>query len=88
MHRSACTEIWCLLLEKLKTGFIGAFDRATGNEVWRNPREPDREHANYATPVVVELAGRSQLIIPGWHLVSSYNPETGRCFGRIPAQPM
>ena len=63
--------------EALKTGFIGAFDRATGNEVWRNPREPDREHANYATPVVVELAGRSQLIIPGWHLVSSYNPETG-----------
>ena len=68
--------------EALNTGFIGAFDRATGNEVWRNPREPDREHANYATPVVVELAGRPQLIIPGWHLVSSYNPETGRCFGK------
>jgi hypothetical protein len=63
--------------EALNTGFIGAFDRATGNEVWRNPRKPDSAHANYATPVVVELAGRSQLIIPGWHLVSSYDPETG-----------
>lgn len=70
--------------EALHTGFIAAFDRATGNEVWRKPRTPDSEHANYATPIVVQLAGRSQLIIPGWHLVSSYDPETGELLWENP----
>ena len=70
--------------EALATGFIGAFDTMTGDEVWRMPRTPDREHANYATPVIVELAGRTQLIIGGWHLVSSYDPLTGEIIWENP----
>ncbi|QDV25472.1 outer membrane protein assembly factor BamB family protein [Aureliella helgolandensis] len=70
--------------EALQTGFIGAFSCATGEEVWRQPRTPDDEHANYATPVVVELAGRMQLILAGWHLVSSYDPLTGELIWENP----
>jgi len=66
------------------TGFLAAFDGATGEAVWRVPREPDSEHANYASPIVVQLAGRPQLIIGGWHLVSSYDPRTGEVIWENP----
>src|SRR5262249_25134739 len=49
-------------VEALHTGFIGAYDRTTGEQVWQIPRKPDSAHANYATPIVVDLAGRAQLI--------------------------
>ena len=70
--------------EALGTGFIAAFDGETGDEVWRRPRTPDAKHANYATPVVVQLAGRPQLIHAGWHVVSSYDPRSGELLWENP----
>lgn len=70
--------------EALHTGFVGAFDAASGKEVWRKPREPDAQHANYATPIVANIAGKPQLIQAGWHLVSAYEPATGELLWEIP----
>lgn len=55
-------------------GFIAAFDRATGDEVWRRQR-PDQ--ISYSTPIVAEVAGRKQLLLSGSLMVASYDPDTG-----------
>jgi hypothetical protein len=55
-------------------GFIAALDRTTGNIVWRRKRP---NASSYASPRVVTLAGRDQVILCGCDLVVSYDPLTG-----------
>lgn len=55
-------------------GFVAAVNRADGEIVWRKSR-PDK--SSYASPRVVTLDGKDQLVICGCHLVTSYNPLTG-----------
>jgi outer membrane protein assembly factor BamB len=54
--------------------FITALDARTGKEVWRQTRD---EIDTWATPLVVEQAGRAQVIVPGMNRVRSYDLETG-----------
>jgi outer membrane protein assembly factor BamB len=55
--------------------FIVALDKFTGNEVWRADR-PNRTRS-YCPPVVVETAGKKQLVLTGSKCVAGYNPDTG-----------
>ncbi|MFO1041369.1 MAG: PQQ-binding-like beta-propeller repeat protein [Planctomycetaceae bacterium] len=55
-------------------GFIAALNRADGAIVWRKARP---EKSSYATPRVVTLDGKDQLVICGCRQVSSYDPLTG-----------
>jgi outer membrane protein assembly factor BamB len=57
------------------TGVIAALDRATGNEVWKQSRP---KAPNYASPIVLNVAGRDQLVMIGCDLVSSFEPLTGK----------
>jgi len=57
--------------------FIAALDRASGDVVWRKAREKTGDFANYATPIVGQVAGRPQLLIAGNHRVCSFDPDTG-----------
>lgn len=56
-------------------GAIAGLDRATGKVVWTaaRPKLP-----NYASPIVLTLGGRDQLIMIGCNLVTSYDPLTGK----------
>jgi len=56
-------------------GWLAAFDKASGKEVWRTqrPRNP-----SYSSPIVANLAGRDQLLLTGAEQVASYDPKTGR----------
>lgn len=54
--------------------FIAALDKLTGREIWRVERD---EMTSWATPVVVEHAGRKQIITNATHRVRSYDFETG-----------
>jgi outer membrane protein assembly factor BamB len=54
--------------------FIAVLDTRTGNEIWRTRRE---EIDSWATPLVVEYAGRTQVIASGMNRLRSYNLETG-----------
>jgi outer membrane protein assembly factor BamB len=54
--------------------FIAALDARTGNEKWRTPRD---EPSTWATPLVVEAAGRVQVITSGSNRVRSYDLATG-----------
>ncbi|MBV9126421.1 MAG: PQQ-binding-like beta-propeller repeat protein, partial [Planctomycetes bacterium] len=56
--------------------YIVALDRATGRERWRIDR-PNRTRS-YCAPLVVEAAGRPQLVLSGSKCVASYDPDTGK----------
>lgn len=56
------------------SSFIVALDAGTGKELWRVPRQ---EIDTWATPLVVEYAGRAQVIAPGKNKLHSYDLETG-----------
>ncbi len=56
-------------------GAIAALDRSTGKFVWKHKRP---KTPNYASPIVVNVAGQDQLIFTGCKLVSSFEPKTGK----------
>jgi outer membrane protein assembly factor BamB len=57
-----------------ENSFIVALDARTGGEKWRKPRE---EVSTWATPLVVEAAGRKQVVTSGMNRVRSYDLATG-----------
>jgi hypothetical protein len=61
-------------------GLVAALSRATGESVWtrKRPKAP-----NYASPIVLTIGGKDQLILTGTDLVTSLNPLTGREFWEI-----
>jgi len=58
-----------------KNSFITALDKDTGDEAWRVKRTVG---VSWATPVVVELLERTELITAGNEFIISYDPETGK----------
>jgi outer membrane protein assembly factor BamB len=54
--------------------FIAAFDKRTGQELWRQNRT---EIDTWATPLVVTVNGRAQVITGAMNQVRSYDLETG-----------
>jgi outer membrane protein assembly factor BamB len=54
--------------------FIAAFDKRTGQEIWRQNRT---EIDSWATPLVVAVNGRPQVITVAMNQVKSYDLETG-----------
>ena len=62
------------------TGVVAALDRISGKEVWKQERPAT---ANYASPIVLNVAGRDQVLMIGCDLVSSYEPLTGKTLWQI-----
>jgi outer membrane protein assembly factor BamB len=60
--------------------FIVAIDRRTGKLLWKTPR---KDGITFSTPIVVNLAGRDQLLISGSLQVSSYDPKTGKALWQV-----
>jgi outer membrane protein assembly factor BamB len=56
--------------------WIVAVDKATGAVRWRTDR-PNRTRS-YCVPLIVEAAGRMQLVLSGSKCVASYDPDTGK----------
>lgn len=54
--------------------FIVALDRRTGRELWRQRRE---EKTSWASPLLVEHAGRTQVVTSATNKVRSYDAATG-----------
>ena len=59
--------------------FVAGLDARTGEERWRSNRD---EIDTWATPLVVEHAGRAQVITPAMNQVYSYDLETGETVWR------
>jgi len=58
------------------TAFIVALDKRTGEERWRIDR-PNKLRS-YCPPVVIDAAGKKQLVLTGSKCVASYDPDTGK----------
>ncbi len=56
-------------------GALAGLERATGKIVWKveRPKLP-----NYASPIILKVAGRDQLFLIGCKLVTSLDPLTGK----------
>ncbi|MFN0138268.1 MAG: PQQ-binding-like beta-propeller repeat protein, partial [Phycisphaerae bacterium] len=54
--------------------FIVALDKKTGKELWRKDRD---EPTNWTTPLIVEVADKPQVIVPGTSKCISYDLKTG-----------
>ena len=54
--------------------FIAAFDKKTGEELWRNPRD---ETTSWATPLIAPANGKMQVITTATSLSRSYDLQTG-----------
>jgi outer membrane protein assembly factor BamB len=55
--------------------FVVALDKLSGKERWRMPRD---EVTSWASPIVVELDGRPQVIVNGTKRMRGYDLETGK----------
>ena len=54
--------------------FIVALDKRTGEEIWRQPR---KEIDTWATPLIVTVNGKAQVIAPAMNQIQAYDLETG-----------
>jgi outer membrane protein assembly factor BamB len=55
-------------------GAVAGLDRATGEVVWKRQRPAK---PNYASPIILTIDGRDQLLLTGCDLVTSLHPLTG-----------
>ncbi len=55
--------------------FLAAFDKRTGDEVWRVPRP---NHRGWSTPVLIDADGRRELVLNGHEGVAAYDPASGK----------
>ncbi|MBL9093095.1 MAG: PQQ-binding-like beta-propeller repeat protein [Planctomycetaceae bacterium] len=62
-------------------GAVAALDRVDGRVVWRieRPALP-----NYTSPIILNVAGKDQLLLTGCDLVTSLDPLTGQKLWEIP----
>ena len=71
LHGNTLVIVW----DQIDGGsFIVALDKRDGKELWRVPRQ---EIDTWATPLVLEVNGRAQAIVPAMQRVRSYDLETG-----------
>ncbi len=57
-------------------GYIVALNKETGEEMYRIDR-PNRTRS-YCAPLIVDAAGKKQMVLSGSKCVTSYDPDTGK----------
>lgn len=62
-------------------GTVAALNRKTGDILWSQSRP---HLPNYTTPSIVRCAGKTQMILSGCNLISSFDPVTGTKLWEIP----
>jgi len=70
LHKGRIFVVW----DHQGESFIVALDKKTGKELWRTKRD---EIDSWATPLVVEVNGRAQVVTSGMRRVRSYDAQTG-----------
>ena len=64
-----------------KDSFLAAFDVATGDELWRTPRE---EVPTWGSPTVAPRpGGKPQIVVNGWKHIGGYDFATGKELWRL-----
>lgn len=55
--------------------FVAAFNKKTGDEIWRQPRD---ENTTWTTPLIVEHGGKKQVIVSASTRIRSYDLASGK----------
>lgn len=55
--------------------FIAAFDKSSGKELWRTPRD---EETTWSTPLVVNVNGKQQVVVSATRKIRSYDLASGK----------
>jgi outer membrane protein assembly factor BamB len=76
LHRGTAIVQW----DHEGPSFIVALDAKTGKEKWRKGRD---EPTCWATPLVVELDGKAQVITNGTNRIRSYDLESGEILWQV-----
>lgn len=62
-----------------KDPFVAALDKTSGEVLWKVPRTAKvRQNFSFATPLVINVNGHTQIITPGSGAVSALDPKDGR----------
>jgi hypothetical protein len=72
-----------LIFDGADQQFVAALDKTTGSTVWRKDRNTKYPHDNgdnkkaYATPSVITVNGKPELVCPSSEVTVAYDPKTG-----------
>jgi outer membrane protein assembly factor BamB len=61
--------------------FVVALSPTDGHTLWKTPCENPSQ--SYSPPLIRQMAGRPQMIVPGNSAVTSFDPRTGRVLWRV-----
>jgi hypothetical protein len=83
-----CGDLLVLVCDGGDQQFIVALNQASGEVVWKTPRPPIRAESSerrksFSTPLVIEVAGAQQIVVPGAQWIAGYDPTDGREIWRV-----
>ncbi len=64
-----------LVFDQEAESFIVALDKRNSKELWRAARD---ERSSWSTPLAIEHAGRTEIVVSATNKVRSYDPQTGK----------
>ncbi len=74
-------DLLILTMDGTDKQFIAALDKKSGEIRWKNSRPPVGKTGEmskaFCTPLVYQVAGQNQMVIPGADRVIAYDPENG-----------
>lgn len=77
-------NLYILNCDGTELRYVVALDKQTGKQVWKTERSNDMSKSNpqmrkaYATPLIIQVNGKDQLVSPGGFRLSTYDPMTGK----------
>ncbi len=89
VHGSGGSPVWCegkivFSIDGASEPFVVALDAKTGNVAWKVARESEaKKKFSFATPLVIEVKGKKQIITPGSGVVSALDPKDGHEIWRV-----
>ena len=66
--------------DRHKDAFLAAYDLATGKELWRASHD---EYPSWATPLIVRMSARTEVVTSSGKYIRGFDPETGRELWRL-----
>ena len=90
-------DLLILTFDGVDVQYLIALDKRTGKTVWKSDRttvwndldekgQPKRDgdfRKGFATPLVIDVSGKAQLISPGSSMLFAYEPATGKEIWRV-----
>jgi outer membrane protein assembly factor BamB len=66
--------------DRHRDSYLAAYDLATGKELWRAAHE---EYPSWATPAIVRVGGRAQIVTNSGQYIRGFDPRSGKELWRL-----